>query len=165
MPKLEPPHSHHVSAALGWLELGNLAEAGAELDQLPVEWRGCPEALFVRWEIQAKRKDWVESLETARALASAVPQEPDGWVKQSYSLHELKRTSEAWGKLLEVEDKFSRVSIIPYNLACYACQLGDQPEALRRLAVAIRIGGKEQITTMALKDADLRPLWERIRAM
>src|SRR3954464_7989151 len=30
MNKLAPPESHHVSAALGWLGLGNVAEAKAE---------------------------------------------------------------------------------------------------------------------------------------
>ncbi len=165
MPKLEPPDSHHVSAALGWLELGNPNEAKAELGRLPVDLRECPEALFVRWEIEAKEKDWGNSLETARALIAAAPDEPDGWIKQSYSLHELKRTQEAWDGLAAVEPRFPKVSIIPYNLACYACQLADSAEAMRRLGQAIKLGGKDQIKSMALKDLDLKPLWDEIRGL
>ena len=164
MPNLEPPDSHHVSAALGWLELGNPHEAKAELGRLPDHLRQCPEALLVRWEIEAKEKDWESSLETARALIAAAPNEPDGWTKQSYSLHELKRTREAWNGLIAVEERFPKVSIIAYNLACYACQLGDSAEAILRLRKAIRLGGKEQIKPMALQDLDLKPLWDEIRA-
>ena len=32
MKALEPPDSHYVSAATGWLELGNSREAAAELE-------------------------------------------------------------------------------------------------------------------------------------
>jgi len=162
MPKLEPPDSHHLSAALGWLELGNPREAQAELDRLPSGLRECPEALLVRWEIEAKAKDWEKSLETARALVAAAPHEPDGWIKLSFSLHELKRTREALDNLLAIEERFPKISIVPYNLACYSCQLGDQPEALRRLVKAFKLGGKEQIKSMALTDLDLKPLWEEI---
>ena len=31
MQNIEPPDTHHISAALGWLGLGNIAEAKAEL--------------------------------------------------------------------------------------------------------------------------------------
>ena len=165
MPILEPPHSHHVNAALGWLELGNFTEAEAELNTLSDEWRACPEVLFVRWEIQARRKDWNAALETATALVGAAPHKPEGWIQQSFSLHELKRTREAWARLLEVESQFPNVSTIPYNLACYACRLGDHTEAMRRLEDAIKVGGKTQIKALALRDADLEPLWGRVRAL
>jgi hypothetical protein len=35
--KLEPPDTHHVSAAIGWLELGNPAEAGEEIARITPE--------------------------------------------------------------------------------------------------------------------------------
>ena len=31
---LAPPDTHHLRAALGWLELGNHVEANAELEQI-----------------------------------------------------------------------------------------------------------------------------------
>lgn len=165
MRHLEPPHSHHLRAAHGWMELGNVLEAEAELGRLPEEYFGWAEVLSVRWEIQARRRDWVTALLTATTLISAAPEEPDGWIKQSFSLHELKRTHEARDKLLQVESLFPDISIIQYNLACYACQLGDPDEALLRLGKAIEIGGKDQIMASALKDADLKPLWAKIRKL
>ncbi len=163
MHQLEPPHSHHLRAAIGWIELGNPLEAEAELSRLPDELGKNAEVLSVRWEIQAKRRDWVGALLTASTLISAAPTEPEGWIKQSYSLHELKRTREALEKLEEVERLFPEISIISYNLACYACQLGNPAEALRRLKEAMRVGGKSDIKSTALKDPDLRPLWDTIR--
>lgn len=165
MIKLEPPESHHVSGAIGWLELGNLGEALTELNRLPERLRECPEALVVRWEIEAKEKDWVSSLETARKLIAGAPKESEGWVKQSYSLHELKRTQEAWDSLWAVAERFPKLSIIPYNLACYACQLGDHVTALQWLTKAFKLGTREQMKEMALKDTDLQPLRGEIEKM
>lgn len=70
----------------------------------------------------------------------------------------MKRTQEAFDSLLPASRKFLRVSIIPYNLACYACQLGLWAEAEAWLTQAISHGKKEEIKQMALKDRDLEPL-------
>ena len=165
MDKLGPPDSHHVRAAHGWLELGNLPEAEAELAHLPAQFQDHHEALLVRWEILARRKEWDASLGAARSIVEQAPDEPDGWIKKSFSLHELKRTQEARESLLMIEERFPLISIIPYNLACYACQLGDTKEAMRRLKTAIKIGGKERIREMALQDADLRPMLKEIKML
>jgi tetratricopeptide (TPR) repeat protein len=165
MEKLEPPDSHFLNAARGWLELGNMVEAHAELRRIAPRFRTAPEALVVRWEIQSRELDWEASLKTARKLIAAAPEECDGWIKQSYSLHELKRTTEAMNSLLAVEDSFPEVSMIPYNLACYACQLGDRIRAMRRLMKAIQIAGKESIKKLALEDSDLEPMWDEIREL
>jgi hypothetical protein len=42
MKPLQPPDSHHVHAALGWLELGNHIEADAELDNIDGPLRRIP---------------------------------------------------------------------------------------------------------------------------
>jgi hypothetical protein len=34
LPSLQPPDSHHLNAAVGWLELGNDIEATEELDKI-----------------------------------------------------------------------------------------------------------------------------------
>ena len=48
---------------------------------------------------------------------------------------------------------------IAYNLACYACQLGNLPRARELLGLAIELGGSAETKLMALKDPDLTPLW------
>jgi len=47
MKPLSPPDSHHLSAATGWLELGNWQEANEELEEITPELRPHPHALVV----------------------------------------------------------------------------------------------------------------------
>lgn len=53
-------------------------------------------------------------------------------------------------------------SIIRYNLACYACQLGNLKLAHEWLGQAIDMAGTKEIKLMALDDHDLEPLWWEI---
>src|SRR5256885_6279952 len=124
MEKLEPPDQHHLNAANGWLDLGNVEEALADLRKLSPAAAQHPDVLQTRWHIFAAAKRWDEALAVARELIKAAPGQPAGWIDQSYALHELKRTQEAWNQLRPVVEKFPKASTIPYNLACYACQLG-----------------------------------------
>jgi len=165
MAEVDYPDRHHLSAALGWLELGNAREARAELNRIAPRQLAHPDVLEMRWKICAAEKRWDEALIVARAVIDLAPERPSGWIHQSYSLHELKRTREAWTELLRVAGKFTDVSMIPYNLACYACQLGNLTQAQRWLAAAISIAGKEEIKSAALADADLRPIWPEVEKL
>jgi hypothetical protein len=49
-----------------------------------------------------------------------------------------------------------------YNLACYACQLGNLKGAKAWLGKAIDLAGKKDIRLMALDDPDLEPPWSQI---
>ena len=54
--------------------------------------------------------------------------------------------------------------IIPYNLACYACQLGrDAAETMDWFERALLVGDAREMLEMALKDSDLEPVWPLIR--
>lgn len=163
--ELQPPDSHHLNAAVGWIELGNIAEAKAELARIPASRRNHPDVLETEWRVHVAEKDWPAALDAARVLVKADPDNPSGWIHQSYSLHELKQTREALDLLLLVVEKFSSICTIPYNLACYACQLGDLKEARRWLGKAIKIRGKNDIKQMALTDPDLRSMWEQIQKL
>ena len=165
MQPLEAPDIHHFNAASGWFELGNMVEAKAELEEISSANQSHPDVFELRWRICAGEKDWPQALEAGRELVKADPENASGWIHQSYSLHELKRTREAFDLLLPVVGKFSDISTIPYNLACYACQLGDFETARQWLARAIKIRGKEDIKKMALADPDLQPVWDEIRKL
>lgn len=162
---LSPPDSHYVNAAWGWLELDNTAEAFLELDRISPPAQLHPDVLTLRWELLARKKQWADALEAARALVQIAPDRADSWIKQSYALHELHRTQEAWDALISVSEHFPKVSTIPYNLACYACQLEQLPAALTWLKRAMKIGGRESIRKMALEDHDLKPLWLQIKKL
>jgi predicted Zn-dependent protease len=155
----------HLVAATGWLELGNWQEGAHELDQIGPEFQSHPDVLRVRWALASAAKDWPRAVEFARALAQQEPQDSFGFIHQAYALHELKRTQEAWDILSAVQDKFPKEYLLQYNLACYACQLGERDKALGFLAKAFKLGGKRDVRAMALKDADLAPLRNEIREM
>ena len=48
MNKLEPPDTHYFLAAIGWLELGNVVEARAELAQISASQHEHPDVLELR---------------------------------------------------------------------------------------------------------------------
>jgi hypothetical protein len=58
--------------------------------------------------------------------------------------------------------KFPLNPIIPYNLACYACQLGRLKNAWGWLEEAFEVGDSKALKLMALDDPDLEPLWAEI---
>jgi len=169
MNKLEPPQVHYVSAAIGWLELGNLGEAKAELERIGPEFHNYPQVLEVRWLICAEEQKWEECLQIARALLQAAPESPAGWLHQAYALRRVTDGSvkQAWTALLPAFDKFPKkpeAAIISYNLSCYACQMEQLDAARVWFKRAMVIGGKSKFKRMALQDPDLEPLWDEIKA-
>lgn len=165
MDKLEPPQVHYVSAAVGWFELGNLAEAKAELERVGAEYWNYPEVLELRWMICSEEEKWEEALQIARQLLEAAPDSPAGWLHQAYALRRVPDGSvkHAWTALLPAFDKFPKQPIISYNLSCYACQMKQLEAARVWFKRAMVIGGKSKFKQMALQDPDLEPLWEEIK--
>jgi tetratricopeptide (TPR) repeat protein len=162
MNPLEPPDTHHLLAAQGWLELGNHLEANEELEKITASLRAHPAVLAVRWEIYVTAKKWEAAVDIAAAIIQLDPEDPVGWVHRSYALHELKRTAEARDNLLRVVDKFPISATMRYNLACYECQLGRLEQSKNWLEKAFEVGDATQIKLMALEDPDLEPLWKNI---
>ena len=70
---LGPPDSHHLDAAVGWLGLGCVAEARAELDLISAAQQKHPAVLEARWTICAREKRWAEALEIAQAELAVAP--------------------------------------------------------------------------------------------
>jgi predicted Zn-dependent protease len=163
MKTLEPPDTHYLLAATGWLELGNPVEARRELDQISADQKKHPDVLEVYYDALVALKAWSEGVEVGRALIVSAPQRASGWIHLAYALHELHQTSEANAVLEGVVERFKRDWLMRYNLACYQCQLANQANAWHWLEEAVRIKGPGPITEMALQDQDLEPLWPRIR--
>ena len=123
MNKLEPPDTHYFLAAIGWLELGNVVEARAELAQLSAARQEHPDVLELRWSLAAEQKRWEEALEVARALLRRAPKRSSGWLHQAYALRRVPDggVQKAWEALLPAFGKFPKEATIPFNLSCYAC--------------------------------------------
>ena len=167
MHKLEPPDTHFFLAAVGWLELGNLAEARAELAQVSPAQHEHPDVLELRWSISAEEKRWDEALQVAQAQVRRAPKRSSGWLHQAYALRRVPNggIQKAWEVLLPAFDKFPKEPTISFNLSCYACQLRQLDIARDWLKRAVAVGGKEKIKQMALQDSDLEPLWAEIRQL
>ena len=164
MQQLEPPDTHYLSAAVGWVELGNIAEAEMDLNRIAAEQQCHPDVLEVRWVILADGKRWEAALEIARALLKLAPERSSGWLHQAYALRRVPGggLQAAWDALVPAYHQFPGEATIAYNLSCYACQLSQLEEARKWFKRALKIGGKEQIKSMALHDPDLEPLRQEI---
>jgi len=90
----------HLDAAEGWLGLGDHIAANEELEQITATKRSHPDVLGVRWEVYAKAKRWDACVDIAEAMVKLAPENSCGWIHRSFALHELKRTEEAYEKLL-----------------------------------------------------------------
>jgi Flp pilus assembly protein TadD len=167
MKPLEPPDSHRLNAAHGWLGLGSRAEAAAELDSISPEHQRHPDVLDARWTLHASECRWDEALDVARKLLRGAPDRAESWLHHAYALRRVADggLAKAWEALKPAAEKFPEEPIIPFNLACYACQLGQLDEAREWLRRASKVGGKDKIKLMALVDEDLEPLWPEIRKL
>jgi tetratricopeptide (TPR) repeat protein len=162
--KLPPPDCHYLEAAVGWVELGNPSEALKELDLISVANQNCAQVLEVRWQVHARTESWDKSLPVAQEFCKAAPGLPQPWLHQAVSLYRLNRTEEAWNLLLPFAQKFPRSWVIPYDLACYACQLGKTDEGRRWLRKALDLGDSKEVKLLALADPDLKVLWPEIQS-
>lgn len=70
----------------------------------------------------------------------------------------VHRTTQARDALLPVADKFPNNWLIPYNLACYAAQLGRIPEAETWFKRAMEIEAVA-VKLAILETHDLDPMW------
>ena len=165
MKTLEPPDTFYYTSAIGWLELGNKTEAAEELKHLSSESQEHPDVLELRWNLAANAKNWEDAAEIAAAMIRVSPEREFGWIHRSYSLHELKRTQEAWDALLPAAKMFPQEFLVPYNLACYAAALENLDEARFWLSKAIIAGGIERVRSMAMQDVDLKSLWPEIQGL
>jgi Flp pilus assembly protein TadD len=166
--QLQPPDSHHLNAAIGWLELGNHVEAGEEIARIAPELLEHPDVLEVRWDICARGQSWDAALAVAETTVRVAPERSSGWVHRAYAMRRVRHggLQLAWSLLRPAVEKFPSEDIIPYNLACYAAQQGREDAAWGWLEKSIEIcGDAKLIKERALADSDLQPLWDRIRKL
>ena len=162
MKSLEPPDSHHLQAAQGWIGLGNYLEAKEELERIDHRLHLHPDVLEVRWQIYAHAKEWAECVDVAEASIKLAPERFDGWIHRSFALHEMECTQQALGELLPAADKFPKIWTIPYNLACYCAQLGLLAESNDWLQKAMAIDAPA-VRQAGIHDPDLKPLWDSMK--
>ena len=140
------------------MELGNHEEANEELELIDAPLRAHPDVLEVRWLIYQKIENWKICKDIGTALVKLAPERTTGWIYRSFVLAEMKRTQEAYDALKPALDTFKKEQLVWYNMACYACVLGNKDEARGLLSKAIELGG-DDVKAMALEDPDLQDMW------
>lgn len=158
------PTSRHLQYALGYLGLGLLKEAEAEMKAIDARDRHTPEVLSCWIDLHLARKRWSSLKTVGRRLTEADPQQCHGWVMWAYALRELNEVEAALAVLTRAQPLHGAThAIIHYNLACYHCLLGDLPSARAALATAFRMDA--HFKAGALEDPDLATLRAEIAAM
>lgn len=143
--------------ARGWLLLARADEAARALDEVPtIEQHSVP-TLTLRCQVFLETGECALAAVLARRLVAAEPEEPQHWISHAYAVRRCTSVAAARAILLEALPRFALCATIPYNLACYAAQLGDFKEARRLLNQAI--GLDPDFRKAATQDPDLDPLW------
>lgn len=159
---VQAPDIHHLNAAKGWLDLGDLEEAEAELSKISFWIKYHPDVLMVRWKVRARMQDWRRALIMAQSLTRIAPERPSSWICLSHSLCNSNRNLEAWRNLRNAAERFPKVSAIPYFLARLSCKLGNLPEATRWLNRWNSMVENPDMKQTAKLDPKLKPLWSQI---
>ncbi len=162
MDPIEPPALHHVQAAIGWIELGNMAEAMAELSRIPVEMQSLPAVQAGRLDCLIAARHWDDAAELARVLCEGHPEEAGFWLHFAYATRRCTGggIEQAHVLLAPCVEQFPDEWLIPYNVACYLCQMNRLPEARGMLSLATAVGG-DRVEEMARDDEDLAPLHQK----
>ncbi len=168
MQSLEPADIHRLNAALGWLELNSPAESRTELEQINAASQRHPAVLEIRWAVCAHEHDWNAALPIARDLLAVAPESVTAWLHHAYALRRADGggLSAAHDALSPASSKFPDEPTVFYNMACYACQLGQwEKQVMGWLRQALMKGKRGELLEMALKDPDLEPMRSQIEAL
>lgn len=157
---LDPPDRHHREAALQYCELGMFDDANAELEQIDAFNRAAPEVLAVSVAIFHGLKKWDALRVVTAKLAEFEPTNVQWTVSLAYGTRRAVSIEAAKEILLAALPRFPDEAIIPFNLACYLCQLGKLDKAKGYLIRAFTID--DDWRRAALDDKDLEPLWDSL---
>ena len=158
MKQLDPENERMLVAAQGYLELGLPLEANNEIENMSAEVRHLPAVLEVRVQIYRALEKWELMQTVAKQLALHDPDEPQFTIWWAYATRRADSLDAARLILVNAVERLPEVPIFLFNLACYESQLGDIERAKKHLGHAIELRG--DLRLRALKDEDLRPLWD-----
>jgi Tfp pilus assembly protein PilF len=146
----------HLSYARGYLELGLVAEAAAEIDRIDQAEQASLEVVAVRMAVLHDQKDWNTLAKVAGQFVRRSPGQAAAWVTWAYASRRSDSLVAAEQILLEAEQHHPAEPTIQFNLGCYACLRGDLVNAQRRVDRAIALEPK--FVEAAATDPDLAAL-------
>ncbi len=155
------PTRRRIEYASGFLALGMVKDAAAELRAVAAADVDTPEVLHLWIALYHETKEWPRLVGVAERLAREAPELEQGWISWAYALRELEEVEAAQTVLREAEPRHGEASaVLHYNLACYACLLGDRDEARRRLATAVEMDA--DFAESAREDPDLAAMRDEL---
>ena len=146
----------HLSHIRGYIELGLLKDASAELDQIPAAERDRTEVLAIRAIVLQETKAWPDLQNVASELLRRHPEMPDWWIMSAYATRRAQGLESAEKILIEAQKRHPQVATIHFNLGCYACQRGDLIAAKVHVTNAITLD--QHFQSLAESDPDLDAL-------
>jgi tetratricopeptide (TPR) repeat protein len=162
-----PPHILspviHLKRAGGYFELEMFEHADRELRALPDDETWIKKKKVFQLAIRQESLDWVNMRILARELRHDFPSEEDWWISDAYATRRCETIEEARGVLLDGLAVHNESAIIRYNLACYACVLGNTEESMDFLKEAVR--RDEKYKKMAFEDEDLKKVRKVLQKM
>ena len=159
---LDVTDQRKLLAATGYTELGMFSDAEAELDAIDPDFRHLPVVLALRMEIHSKQHQWERMQGIAVRLMRLHPEDSQWVISYAYATRRAHSLESAKAILQGALLQYPKEPCIPYNLACYECQLGNLESAKLYLEDAIRL--HPGFRDSALKDPDLKGLWDCLTA-
>lgn len=150
----------HFERAQGWLLLENYAAADRALRQIPPAFRKRAEVEEFRAQLHLSAGRWARAVPLLRRLVKQEPNEPQYWVSLAFATRRAESIGNAEQILIEASRRFPQEAVIWFNLACYATQQGDIPNALGLLRAAVNRDAAYR--DLAKTDSDLEPLWAAV---
>ena len=151
-----------LQIAEGYLELGMLVDAIAEIENLPPVLKASSPALEKRMEIYRAGARWALMEVVARELWKRHTDEPAYWNHLAWAVRRAESIEAAHALMMEAAGRFPHDAMTNFNLGCYACQLGNIDEAKLRVGRAVELEAKFKL--LAIDDPDLEPMWDTLKA-
>lgn len=148
--------------ANGYLDLGMVKDAKAELDLIDEKDRSNSEVLSMRVRLYSESHNWKNMVATSKQLVGMDPEVSFGWVNWAYALRELERISEAKDIANRGLALNPKEAVLWFNLACYCSLLGEVEDASNHLDQAIAL--EKSFEKEAVDDPDLDKLWAWLRS-
>ncbi len=158
--ELSAEDAWHARKCDGYIDLKMWDAARAELEALTEPARCSLTCRVLELQLTMGEEHWAAAETIARELREREPEEPAFWVQLAFVTRRLRTIEDARAILRVAREKFPAEPVIPFNLACYACQLGERQLARTYLAEAEAM--EPDYRAIALEDDDLRPLWDEL---
>jgi Flp pilus assembly protein TadD len=150
----------HIQRGDGFLDLKMIDKARQELEQVGEFDRRCNSYIEAALRLAMADSRWSDAAQLARTLIERRPKEPAFHIQLAYSIRRAESIEAARDILRDARKHFPKVAVIPFNLACYECQLGHPDEAMALLEKAFKLDAS--FREQAFEDDDLKPIWAKL---